>query len=120
MWCIVIEGKDYGSEEANLKVQKTTFAPAGYEYLIDGGYKDYQDNVKTMYPDFLFDRALDTSKENENLKAKWQELFVKLVTCKPADFEAQYAAACTEYLAAGYQKVLDEKKKVYDEMKGKK
>jgi putative aldouronate transport system substrate-binding protein len=118
MWCLVIEGKDYGSEDANLKVQKNTFAPPGFDYLIQSGYEDYVACEKTMYPDFLFDKALESASENANLQAKWQELYTKLITCKPADFETTYAAACQEYLDTGYQKVLDEKKQVYDAMKG--
>jgi putative aldouronate transport system substrate-binding protein len=119
MWCLVIEGKDYGSDEANLMVQKNTFAPPGFDYLIQDSYNDYKSYEKTMYPDFLFDRALASASENANLQSKWQEIYTDLLTCKPADFDAKYAAACQEYLGAGFQKVLDEKQQVYNEMKGK-
>lgn len=119
MWCLVIEGKDYGSDEANLQVQKNTFAPTGFDYLIQDAYTDYQATLKYKYPDFLFNKALATAADNANLQSKWQELYARLLTCKPEEFEAQYAAACQEYLDTGYQKVLDEKKAVYQAMKGK-
>lgn len=119
MWCLVTESKNYGSEELNLEAQKVTYAPAGFEYLIQENYDYYQETSKQyQYTDFLFDRSIETlSQYAETLKSKWEVIQVDLITCKPEEFDAKYEAACKEYLASGYQAVLDEKAKVYKEMK---
>ena len=119
MWCLVTESKDYGSEEKNLEAQKTTYAPAGFEYLIQDAYDYYQnDTKKYQYTDFLFDKSIESlSQYGETLKSKWEVIQVDLITCKPEEFDSKYEAACQEYLASGYQAVLDEKQAVYDAMK---
>lgn len=119
MWCLVTESKDYGSQEKNLEAQKTTYAPAGFEYLIQDAYDYYQNETKEyQYTDFLFNKSIESlSQYGETLKSKWEVIQVDLITCKPEEFDAKYDAACQEYLSSGYQAVLDEKHAAYDEMK---
>lgn len=118
MWCLVTEGKDYGSEEKNLEAQKKTYAPEGFEDLIQQSYDYYQQTKDYKYTDFLFDKSIESlSQYGETLKSKWEVIQVDLITCKPEEFDAKYEAACKEYLAAGYQAVLDEKAEVYAAMK---
>lgn len=119
MWCLVTESKDYGSEENNLAAQKSTYAPSGFEYIIQDAYDYYQkDQKEYQYTDFLFDRSIESlTQYAETLKSKWEVIQVDLVTCKPEEFEAKYEAACKEYLDSGYQAVLDEKAQVYADMK---
>lgn len=118
MWCLVTEGKDYGSDEKNFAVQKKTYAPAGFEDLIQQSYDGYQKTKEYKYTDFLFDRSIDSlSQYAETLKSKWEVIQVDLINCKPEEFDAKYEAACKEYLDAGYQAVLDEKEQAYADMK---
>lgn len=118
MWCIVIESKDMGSDELNMKVQAKMYAPDGYEFLIEDSYKNAKKYEHLAYHDFIFNKPITSLTESaESLLSKWQEIQVNLINCKPEEFEAKYEAACQEYLAAGYQEVLDEKKEVYDAMK---
>lgn len=118
IWCLVIEGKDLGDEELNVKAQEKTYAPAGYEYLIRDSYESFKKYEDTKYTDFIFDRPIESLTQlGESLKSKWQVMQVDLTNCKPEEFDAKYEAACKEYLDAGYQQVLDEKKSVYEEMK---
>ena len=118
MWCLVTEGKDYGSDEKNLAVQKKTYAPEGFEHLIQQSYDDYQKCKDGRYTDFLFDKSIESlSQYGETLKSKWEVIQVDLINCKPEEFDAKYEAACKEYLAAGYQAVLDEKAETYANMK---
>ena len=118
MWCLVTEGKDYGSDEKNLAVQKKTYAPAGFEDLIQQSYDGYQKTKEYKYTDFLFDRSIDSlSQYAETLKSKWEVIQVDVINCKPEEFDAKYEAACKEYLDAGYQAVLDEKEQAYADMK---
>jgi putative aldouronate transport system substrate-binding protein len=51
---------------------------------------------------------------------KYQEYACALITCKPSEFDAIYEKYKAEYLAAGYQKILDEKAKTFDEWFAKK
>lgn len=119
MWCLVTESKDYGSAEKNLEAQKTTYAPAGFEYLIQDNHDYYQKDQKEYhYTDYVFTRDIASlSQFAETLKSKWEVIQVDLINCKPEEFEAKYEAACKEYLASGYQAVLDEKKEAYNEEK---
>ncbi len=116
MWCLVIEGKDFGDDETNLKAQMKTYAPEGYEYLIQDSYDDYQKNKEYYYNDYIFTKTVTSlSTLSETLKSKWQVIQTDLTNCSPDEFEAKYEAACEEYLAAGYQEVLDEKQELYNE-----
>lgn len=118
MWCIVIEGRDLGNEELNVKAQEKTYAPSGYEYLIRDSYENYKNIEPYIYTDYIFSKPVASmSTLGETLKNKWQIIQTDLTNCKPEEFEAKYEAACKEYLAAGYQQVLDEKKALYDEQK---
>jgi putative aldouronate transport system substrate-binding protein len=107
------------SAAKNLTVQKNTFAPAGYGYLIEDSYKDYVATESGYYPDFLWRSAPTWNDLQAALRDKWQQIYVALVTCKPDEFDAKYKAACQEYLAAGYQRVLDEKLAAYKKQTGK-
>jgi hypothetical protein len=49
------------------------------------------------------------SEYKADLNTLFQELYVKCAMAAEADFDATYADACTEYLDAGYQQILDEK-----------
>lgn len=118
IWCLVIEGKDYGSEEANIKVQKTTFAPDGFEFLIQDRYEECVANQKYWYTDFLFDTGISAVSEYKAiLQEKFQEYYTRLVMCDPSEFDALYEQYCKEYLDAGFQKIIDEKKAAYERMK---
>lgn len=115
MYALVIEGRDYGSEEANLQVQINTYAPKGMEYLIEDNYKYTQDTKKYWQRDFLFPSSIASVTEYKaTLLSKWQEDCVKLTICKPSEFEDLYTTLTDEYLKAGYQTILDERKSAYE------
>lgn len=117
MWCLVTEGKDLGSVEQNVKMQAKTYAPAGYEFLIEDTYEDYMAYEEYKYNDYIFTKPIESLTElSGTLKDKWLEFKVELVNCAPEEFDAKYEAAKQEYLDLGYQRVLDEKAAVYDEM----
>lgn len=120
IWCLVTEGKYFDSIEKALKVQETTYAPEGFEYLIRQSYEYTEQYRKYQYPDFLFDRTISSlAKYQQTLLTKWQEIYVELVMCKPEEFDAKYEQAKKEYLESGFQEILDEKLAIYKEMKNK-
>lgn len=115
-WCLVNANKVYGSEELNNLAAINSYGPEGYEYLI----KDTIDNNKIIEeyatPDICFTKPIATVSEySGDLSSLFQELYVKCVMAAPSDFDATYEAACEEYLNAGYQNILDEKKAAVDE-----
>ena len=122
MWCVVIEGKIFGdgSTEAAIKAQRT-YLPTGFEYLLDDRYADYQAHIiPHWYPNFQFDRAITSASEySETLRAKFQQYTTELIMCTPEEFEAKYESSKADYLASGYQEVLDERLSVYNEITGK-
>ncbi len=54
------------------------------------------------------------SEYKADLLTRWQTYQTDLVTCKPEEFDAKYEKYCQEYLAAGYQEILDEKGAAFD------
>lgn len=115
LWCLVTERVDYGSEEDNKTVEKKTYVPAGYEYLIDEIYENKEKSKDVLYEDTLFSVPINSLSEYKaDLLTKWQTYQTDLVTCDPAEFDAKYEAYCKEYLAAGYQEILDEKKEAFE------
>lgn len=120
IWCLVTEGKYFDTIEKTLRVQETTYAPEGFEYLIRDNYNYTEEIRKYLYPDFLFDRTIQSvAKYQQTLLTKWQEIYVDLIMCKPEEFDAKYEKHLQEYYDAGYREILDEKLKIYKEMTNK-
>ena len=66
-------------------------------------------------PDALFSVVLKNVTEYKaDLNALFQELYLKIVMSPPDQFDKLYADAKKKFLQAGYQEILDEKKKVID------
>lgn len=116
---LAIRGKDYGSDEKNLAVQKKTYAPAGFEDLIQQSYDGYQKTKEYKYTDFLFDRSIDSlSQYAETLKSKWEVIQVDLINCKPEEFDAKYEGCLQGIPLTQVTKLfLTEKEQAYADMK---
>ena len=109
-WCLVTESAVYDTEELNIQANLNNWAPAGYEYIIEDAYKDYMANAAYRRPDALFNVVIASIAEYKSeLNEKWKELYVKCVMAPEDQFEDTYIAACNEFLAAGYQNILNEK-----------
>lgn len=117
-YSLVSDDKDISDVDKNIRLKAELEAPAGYlEYYIEN-YKFTLSNMKTQ--NFLFNQEiLSADKYKKSLEDKWEEAATKLITSKPSEFEALYEKYSKEYLASGYQDVLDEKKRVYQSMKKK-
>lgn len=115
-WCLVAEVASYGDEQKNLKANRKTLAPAGYEDLISQSY-DYTKKIESYgLINTIFTKPVESSSEYaSDLSALWQEVYVDMVTSAPEEFDEKYKAACEEYLDAGYQEILDEKQALLDE-----
>lgn len=115
MYALVTAGESYGSDEKDLKAQTVTYAPEGYESLIEDSYRYYKDTEKYLQTDYLFSASIASVAEYKaTLLSKWQEDSVALTTCKPGEFDSLYRKLCNEYLDAGYRKILDERGAAYE------
>jgi len=109
-WCLVIESAQYDDLQLNYQANLNNWAPAGYEYLIEDAYKYYEEYRQYMTPDALFTVVIESVANNKaELNDLWQELYVKCVMAPEAEFDKVYQECAEEYLAAGYQEILDEK-----------
>lgn len=116
MWCLVIEGRDLGDEYMNVVAQAMSNAPTGYEYLIFDAYESDKEGGRYNYTVYMFTQSIESLSENSGkLLAKWQEAQTVLTNCKPEEFDDLYKRYCKEYLALGYQDVLDEKLALFKE-----
>jgi putative aldouronate transport system substrate-binding protein len=115
-WCVIEASKDFGTDEKNVLAQQTNNAPSGFEYLITDSFNINKENKKYQIHDFLFPKSIAAeTKYASTLTNKWQTYQVQLIQCKPTEFDGLYKAAVKDYLASGYQEILDEKTKVYNE-----
>ncbi|MCM1134606.1 MAG: extracellular solute-binding protein [Clostridium sp.] len=116
-WCLVNANKQYDSEEEFRKAIIFVNAPAGYEYLIEDILKYNEKHEAGFDPDTCFTVPIESLSEySSDLAELWKESYVQLVTRATTDeeFESMYEEMKQEYLDAGYQEILDEKKAAYD------
>lgn len=115
-WCLATESIDLGDDKKNMEADASIRAPEGFEYLEEQNYI-FTKEMKQI-PDFLFNKPMASLAENsKTLAQKWDEALIKLIMGKPDDFEKTYAVLAKDYLANGYQQILDEKKQQYREIK---
>ncbi len=115
MWCLVIEGRDLGDEQLNVQAQAKSFAPEGYEFIIEKSYQNFVNSDEYRYTDYIFSKPVTSLTASAGtLLENWLVHKTELINCKPEEFDAKYEAACADYLSAGYQQVLDEKKQLFD------
>ncbi|HEX7713404.1 MAG TPA: extracellular solute-binding protein [Bacillota bacterium] len=119
-YCLVAEGVDFGDDSKNLA---NAACPAGdqYRYLLQDSYKYSKMPYQKPSPNVFIPAVISAqSSLGPSLVTKYREYACRLIICKPSEFDALYEQYKAEYLAAGYQKILDEKAKIYDEWFGKK
>jgi putative aldouronate transport system substrate-binding protein len=69
-------------------------------------------------PAVRFERPIDAeAKYGVALNAKMEELLAKMMLAKPAEFDKVYDACVDEYLKAGAESILAERRIAYGEMK---
>ncbi|MGO4371570.1 ABC transporter substrate-binding protein, partial [Paenibacillus sp. MCAF20] len=117
-WCLVVEAPTFGTEEQTIKALKSFWSPPGYEYIIDDLFKFREQNLKYQVPAPLYTVPIESvSKYRADLASLFQKLYLDIVLGSPEEFDAKYEAGKKQWLAAGYQQILDEKQKAIDEGK---
>ncbi|MBN1777534.1 MAG: extracellular solute-binding protein [Clostridiales bacterium] len=109
-WCLWIETAVYSDPDLTYMANLLNFAPAGYEYLIEDSYSYFVRDAALGETEALWTTSIESRNEYKaDLNTLFQELYVQCAMAPEAEFDAVYAAACEEYLDAGYQEILDEK-----------
>lgn len=117
-WCVVTQNVKYEDIEMEKKAAMLNNVPNGYGYLAEQAYADYETRKEYVVRDPLFTTIITSVAEYQaDLNEKWKELHVRCVMASEEAFEETYEQACQEYLNAGYQAVIDEKKAAFDEGK---
>lgn len=114
MWCLVTAIRILGDIEKDIAAVCPTGYPDSDEFY-DDMLKNFNGQVACydaglVSVDCMFTVGIEAVDENKDtLFAKYAELRDKIVMGSQADFEANYEAAAAEYLAAGYQDIMDQR-----------
>jgi putative aldouronate transport system substrate-binding protein len=120
MTCIVHASKTLPTIEESIKVITPQGLPQNFYEELLAAYKETRAIADKgwAYTDPIFAVALESESEySAALFSLYKEYSVKLTKCKPSEFEALYADLSKKYLAAGYQKIIDERLKTYKDGK---
>lgn len=113
---IISNGKQLGSIEKNLEARALQM-PQKYQDQARVAMK--LANTDSL-PPVLMDRPIEAqTKYGTTLLDKFNEIIVKTTMAKPDQFESVYTSMLKDYMASGGQAILDERTKVYNEMKSK-
>jgi putative aldouronate transport system substrate-binding protein len=106
---LIANGKEFGSPEKNLEA--ASFGYPGFESKFKAAY-DVSLTDATYLPHF--NAVIESqAKYKTTLADKDTEIFVKSITCKPAEFDKVYDSLVQEYMSSGGQEIVDEKVKLF-------
>ncbi len=104
-YALIVNGKEFGSAEKNLEA-----ASLGYPGFESKFKASYEISLADAYFMPHFDKVIESqTKYQTTLYDKDVEIFVKSITCKPADFDKNYDSLVEQYMKAGGQEIVDEK-----------
>ena len=73
-WCLVQEVQHYGDEAADLQANKTTLAPAGYDWVVQDAYDLQKKGESGGIITPIFSKAVQATTEySADLNSLWQE-----------------------------------------------
>jgi putative aldouronate transport system substrate-binding protein len=111
---IVSNGIDFGDADKNVSAL-VTWAPENQRKDLATAYKN---GLTDGIPQIRLPRPMQSEvKYTKTLHDKYQELLVKSIIAKPADFDKTYDAALADYMANGGADVAKERKEMYPQMK---
>lgn len=114
IWCLITEQKDFGSLTKDLQMDAIAKGAPGFDKLYVDGYRE---SLKGAIPNVLFNKAVTSlTKNTKTLMSKWEEASAQIIMSKPSEFDALYAKYSKDYLASGYQEVIDERKAIFQGM----
>ena len=114
MWCLVTAIRVLGDIEDDIAAVCPTGYPDSEEFYEDM-LKNYNGQVECydqglVSVDCMFTVAIPAVDEyKDTLFAKYAELRDTIVMAPESEFDAKYDAASAEYLAAGYQEIINDR-----------
>ncbi len=116
-WCITIESVKLPTIEESIGAIAPQGLPQDFTQEMIDNYYELREiaDAGHAYTDPAFGVVIDSESEyNATLLSLYIEYYDTLVMCDPAEFDAKYQEFCEEYLAAGYQEILDERLEAYN------
>ncbi|WP_141503358.1 extracellular solute-binding protein [Paenibacillus luteus] len=113
-YAIILNGKLASTTDEDLNIAANASDPQ---------YKDFTiSSIELGSKDGVIKPSVTTPIQAEikyatTLKAKSDEIFVKVVTAKPGDFDKVYDNEVNDYMKIGGQEVMDEKRQAFDAAK---
>jgi len=109
---IIVNGKEFGDLDKNIKA--ASFGYPGFEDKFTEAYKMALKDAGYMP---RFDRVIEAeAKYAKALTDKEVQIFVKSITCKPADFDKTYDSLVEDYMKSGGKEIEEEKRQAYRAM----
>jgi putative aldouronate transport system substrate-binding protein len=110
---IIVNGKEFGDTDKNI--QAASFGYSGYEDKFTEAYKIALKDAGYMP---RFDKVIESeAKYAKALTDKEVQIFVKSITCKPADFDKTYDSLTDDYMKSGGKEIEEEKRVAFKAMK---
>ncbi|MBB6733274.1 extracellular solute-binding protein [Cohnella zeiphila] len=111
---IISNGLELGSTDLNIKYLEQSYDPS-YTARADAAFKL---SITDAQPIHYFPKPIDAeSKYAQVLKGKYEELLVKSIMAKPADFDKTYDDLFKQYMASGGSEIQKEREAAYKAMK---
>lgn len=111
---IISNGMDFGDMNKNLSAMALA-APEQYRkddaIALKNGLTDGIPQIPLPHP------MQSETKYTKTLKDKYQELLVKSIIAKPADFDNTYDGMLKDYMANGGEEIAKERAELYKQMK---
>lgn len=116
-WCVTLEARNAGTIEDLIKASAPQGLPQDFTQDIIDFYYAQVDLAEQGYAcrDALFSVEIAADTEySGTLVELYKEYRDKLTMCKPEEFDALYEQYSQEFLDAGFQEIIDERKAAYE------
>ncbi len=109
-YCLIINGKFVSPSDEQLNVRANAFDPEFESFTMKSIAYGMTDGVETPRVNEILQSEI---KYSAVLKEKNDEIFVKVITVDPGEFDAVYDQEVSEYMRMGGQQVMEEKRRAY-------
>ncbi|CAM4237791.1 extracellular solute-binding protein [Paenibacillus alkaliterrae] len=109
-YCIILNGKYVSFTDERLNIAANASDPNFRDFTVKSVETGSKDSI--VKPRVLTPIESDIKHAN-TLKKKDEEIFVKVITAKPANFDSVYDKEVADYLKIGGQEVMEEKRAAY-------
>jgi putative aldouronate transport system substrate-binding protein len=109
-YCIILNGKFVSNTDELLNIKANASDPKYEEFTVNSIEYGMNDGIVTPRVDATI---LSEIKYSTILNEKKDEIFVKVITALPEEFDAVYDKEVEEYLRIGGQQVIEEKRKAF-------